>query len=316
MDAAHARPGSTTPAWVYFLVLTSFAVSTGVTDLHIRAFPARAYAEFIPAVVQGTADAPERYRVLVPFQVHGLAAVTGWSMAAAWHLSRFLWILAAYLVFFAYLRTWFRANVALVGTAIVAATLPLTFTNSWAHPDHMAELALFTAGCWAIARNADWWFLALLVVSSLNRETTVFLVCVYAAVSWNRPHGWLKTAGFAGVWGVIYVGLRVVRGFAVYDLWQVRRNVAFLQLLPPNYDPYYRAYAYFVIVLFAPLLLLGLRGLRDKPIFVRRALLVVPLFALVCFTISSIIETRIFTPLYPIVMPAVMFSLAPADIQE
>ena len=53
--------------------------------------------------------------------------------------------------------------------------MPLTYTNSWPHPDHIPELALFTLACLAVARGHDGWFAAALIVASLNRETSAFL---------------------------------------------------------------------------------------------------------------------------------------------
>jgi hypothetical protein len=93
------------------------------------------------------------------------------------------------------------------------------------------------------------------------------------------------------------------------------RNLEFLKLLPPNYDLYYRAYAWFGIVLFAPLVYLGLRADRSAPLFVRRALWVVPPVVFVAFTISSIVESRIFTLLYPLTLPAALFGLFGAGQQ-
>ena len=105
-------------------------------------------------MIAGTADAPERYRVLVPFTVEGFRHLTGTTPANAWHLTRLTLFFVGFATFFVYLRTWFSDTLALLGTSIVAGTWPLTLTNSWAHPDHVAELALFTAGCLAIARTS------------------------------------------------------------------------------------------------------------------------------------------------------------------
>ena len=87
-----------------------------------------------------------------------------------------------------------------------------------------------------------------------------------------------------------------------------------MRLLPENFDPYYRAYAYFGLLLFGGLVAVAVyHAEAPPPLFVTRALWIVPMFGAVAFTISSIIESRIFTPLYPLVMPAVIFALASAD---
>ena len=299
--------------WRALVVLALLSVASGFADLRMRSYPARAYSEFIPSVVAGTADAPERYRVLVPFTVEGFRAITRLGPANAWHLTRLLLFFLGYLTFFVYLRTWFSGPLALLGTAIVAGTWPLTLTNSWAHPDHVAELLLFTAGCLAIARQRTTWLFVTMVVATFNRETAIFLVPTYLAAGALTASRLAVGGLLAGIWVAIYAGLRAWRGFAGYDYLQVTRNLDFLKLLPENYDPYYRAYAYFGLVLFGGLLAIAIRDGSPKPPFIARALWVVPLFGVVAFTISSIIETRIFTPLYPLVMPAVMSALASAD---
>jgi hypothetical protein len=209
-----------------------------------------------------------------------------------------------------YLRTWFAAETALTGVAIMAATLPLTFTNSWGHPDHAAELALFPLAAAAIARRRDGWFALALPLAGLNRETSVFLVLLYALAYPLDRARMLKTVAFALEWFAVYAGLRLVRGLSHYDYWQASRNWADLKIpLPAVYDPYYRTYAYFVVILFAPMMYIALRN-RAAPPFIRRGLIIAPIFVLICFLFSNIIETRIFTPLYAMVLPSVMFALS------
>jgi hypothetical protein len=152
-------------------------------------------------------------------------------------------------------------------------------------------------------------FAFVLPLATLNRETAVFLVLLYAvAEPLSLTRVW-RLVGFGALWAAIYVGLRLAYGIQHYEYWQVRRNLEFLTLLPANYDPYYRAYAWFGVVLFGPLVWLGLHADRSAPPFVRRALWVVPPIVLVAFTISSIIESRIFTPLFPLTLPAALFGL-------
>jgi hypothetical protein len=299
------------------LIIGIMSVASGFVDLRTRAYPVRPYTEFIPGVVNGSADAPERYRVLVPFTAAALTRMTGLSPSAIWHTSRLALFFVAYIVFFCYLRTWFSPSRSLLGTAVVAATLPLTFTNSWAHPDHIAELALFTGGCLAIARQQFGWTALLVAVATLNRETAVFLVLLHLAAGPLTRARLLRTMLLGVEWAAIYLALRIWRGIAHYDYLQIWRNLEFLRLLPSNYDPYYRAYAYFVFVLFGGLLAVALLTRTRPPgAFADRALWIVPPFAAVAFTMSSIIETRIFTPLYPLVMPAVIFACGTADTAD
>jgi hypothetical protein len=287
------------------LVYLSLAISLGFADLRMRAHTEKVIAEYIPGVVNNTESAPGAYRVLAPFVIQEASRLTGASLSATWYATRLLFIYLAFCCMHFYLRTWFAPEQALTGVAITAATLPLTFTNSWPHPDHIPELALFTLGAMAIARRSDALFAVALAVAALNRETSVFLVLLYAvAEPLSRPR-LMRLTLFAAEWFAIYAGLRAIRGLRHYDYWQAGRNLTDLGLLPAAFDPYYRAYAYFAVVLFGPMLFLALRN-RDAPPFARRALLVVPCFAAVAFMFSNIIESRIFTPLFPLVLPGLI----------
>jgi hypothetical protein len=304
------RPGS----WhVWILIYLVVTVATGFMDVRTRQHAARAWTAYIPEVVDGTAEAPGRYRVLAPFLHRGLERVTGLAPATVWYVTRLAWLLAAYAIFHVYLRTWFDHGLAGAGTLLVAAALPLTFTNSWGHPDHFPELALFTLGCLAAARRHDALFAVALVAAALNRETAGFLILVYLLAAPLDRVRLGRAALFGGLFLAVYAGLRVWRGYAAYDIWQLGRNVDFLGLLPPGYDPYYRAYAWFVVALFGPLAWLALAARPQSPWFPRYVALVAIPFVAVAFTLSSIIETRIFTPLFALLVPAVMFALFPPD---
>jgi hypothetical protein len=297
------------------ILYVTIAIAAGFADLRMRAHTDKVVADYIPGVVANTESAPGAYRVLAPLLVDEVATFTGVSLLTAWYATRLAWFYVALCCFHLYLRTWFSAEHAFAGVALTAATLPLTFTNSWPHPDSIPELTLFTLAAAAIARRRDLWFALALAAAAFNRETSVFLVLLYAvARPLTRRHA-AATGLFALEWASIYAGLRVVRGLRHYAYWQVARNWADLGLLPAAYDPYYRAYAYFVIALFGPMLYLALRHLSrpDVPAFPRRALLVVPVFVAVAFMFSNLIETRIFTPLYTLIVPGAMFSLFDAD---
>jgi hypothetical protein len=297
----------TEDAWCVLLYI-SIAIATGFADLRMRPHTLTV-TKYITGVVDGSEYAPGKYRVLAPFIIDGLADASGVSLEATWYGTRLLFIFLAYLALHAYLRTWFPPRIALAGVALTAATLPLTITNSWPHPDSMPELALFSLGAMAIARRNDGLFAIVLALAALNRETSAFLVALYF-VAFPVTRDRLTRTLFLGFeWLTIYAGLRILRGVQHYDYWQAGRNLADLALLPANYDPYYRGYAYFAIVLFGPLLALALRERAKLPSFARRALLVVPCFVAVAFTFSSIIESRIFLPLYPLVLPAFMFAV-------
>jgi hypothetical protein len=298
-------------AWVLYAAV---AIAVGFVDYRVRPGNQQTYpiTEYIPGVIAGKYGAPADYRVLAPFAIDFFTRLTGLDPLTGFVVSRVLVIYASLVALHAYVRVWFSSAAAAGATLGVAALLPLTCTNGWANPDSFPELALFTLGCLLIARKRDAWFLPLLVVASLNRETAVFLVVLWG--SYRLPGAWRREAprfaGFALVWLVIYAGLRVLRGYQPYELWMLEQNIASLTIAPPGYDPYRRIFGFFWLLFLAAPTWLAIYGSRlpRTPIFMRRTLPALAAFLVTCFTISKIIEARIFIPAIPLLLPAVVRS--------
>jgi hypothetical protein len=208
-----------------------------------------------------------------------------------------------------YLTRWFAPPVAAAGNALLAACLPLTFNNGWGHPDHVIELVLLALAAGAIVRRATWPFIAgLLAVATLNRETSALIVALYVlSEPWSRARA-VGAAGLAAVWLAVALGLRVALGWVSYDPWQLDHNVAYLLglgQLPPG--PYTKLYPWFFAGLLGVMGLATAQGWRRQPRLVRMsAAVVVPLFVVTCMLFSSVIETRIFSPLLVLLVPGVM----------
>jgi len=302
------------PRWVALVVYLVLTVVIGFLDYRVRRHVDHVATVYIPQVLDGSYGAPAIYRVLAPWLIERTAALTGLTLMHAFLTTRLLVILATLLVFDRYLRTWFTPVVSLAGTVAMVALLPLTLTNSYPHPDSFPELLLFTAGCLAIARGQHGWLVPLVAVAAMNRETTAFLVLLWASLYWRkRPDARLMGWGLAigGAWAAVYAGLRAWRGVQHYKYWMVKENLGVLSLLPSGFDPYTRASAYFWILLAAPLLWLAWQARRrvDLPPFLRRAPEVACVTLVVGFLFAAVIESRIFTPLLPLLIPSALAAL-------
>jgi hypothetical protein len=291
------------------------ALAVGFVDFRLRPHVARGYEAYPRAVIENTEDPPGKYRVLAPYVFEALVTVGGASRELTWVVFRFLCLLAGLYASHWLFSAWFQTPGAALGSVLNAVLLLLTFTNSWPHPDHLVEWAVVTAGAAALVHGRLGLFAGILLVAALNRETSFFLwLLAAAALPWTRRHLMFLTATGSG-WVAVYAGLRVWRGVAMYDPWQAGRNLEFLGLLPEGYDPYYRAYAWFGVALLAPAVWAAWRSWDTFPRLVRAGIaVVVPAFVVVAFLFSSIIETRIFTPLLPLLASAVMFHLHSADM--
>jgi hypothetical protein len=290
------------------------ATAMGFVDYHIRTYPDLGYEKYSPSVIAGNAEAPGRYRVLAPYAYEGVRRATGLSPLYAWLVFRWLSLLLALLATHLYLRTWFETGKAVAGNMLMFALMPLTFTNAWPHPDHFVELFLFTLGCACIARGWFGTFVLVLGLNALNRETSVFLLALFSLATPDSAGHRGRTIACTVLWAAIYVGLRWALGFETYDAWQARRNFGWLLPMSPNYPPYYRIRGWFYLLLLVPCFWLAARSWRVQPRFVRVATaFVAPAFVVVGFLFSSVIEARIFAPLMPLLLPAMLVTLFPTD---
>jgi hypothetical protein len=305
----------TARAWLWLVPFyVALATAAGFSDYHTRLNPDLGFTKYIPDVVSGTAEPPGRYRVLAPILFDRFERASGWSRVTDWLVFRWICLILALLAGHVYLRTWFGDGEAALGNALIMALLPLTFTNSWPNPDQFTELALFTFACACIARGWWWAFLAALAFNALNRETSLFLVLLFA-VAGPMHRERLSRAAAAGVlWAAITVGLRWRLGFVPYDPWHLTANVASLVPMGPGFPGYKRIFGWFFLVLLVPCFLVAIRQWSRQPRAARVAAgVVAPLLVLTGTLFSSTIESRIFTPVLPLLAPSMLFALRGGD---
>lgn len=295
------------------------AIATAVGFVDFRVRPAinfeHAFTTYVPAVLNGTEAPPAKYRVLAPHAYAALATWTGLDARDAWFVFRWLCLLAALIAGHALFRTWFETGPAVAGNALGVVLLWLTFTGGYPHPDHLMELFLFTLGCACVARGWDLGFVAVVAISALNRETSAFLLPLFLlARGLSRPHlTW--TAGAVLIWFGVTLMLRWRLGWEPYDPLRVAENLAAMTSPSPEIvvrDLYYRLFPWFWVILVVPVFIaIGLSWAR-QPRYTRVAAAVVaPALLLTGFLFSSVIESRIFTPVIPLLMPGLLFALFP-----
>lgn len=270
-------------------------------------------SEYIPSVLGGTSGAPAKYRVAMPYAIELFTRQTGGDPYLVFLGVEIFFIGASLLMVYVYLRRWYAEGASLAGTLGVAAFLPLTFTNSWAHPDTFPDLFLFTAGCLAVAARRDALLALILLVGMFNRETMGFLALLWAAERWPewRSKGTImRGVMLFGLCGGVYVGLRWARGFEHYQMWMVQKNLEYMNVLPEGFDPFTRVAGFFWIVLLgAPAWLAWSAAQQpDSPRFFMSGWSIAILFIVVAWLFAAIIETRVFVPALPLLLPGAIAS--------
>jgi hypothetical protein len=265
-------------------------------------------------IMNGTAEAPYRYRVLVPAVCEALRRMLGVAMSrdAAFLLSYALYDLGAVILFlwllFAYLRGWFPRERALIGVLFAAAAMPVALRDHYFQPWSLLEAALFTAGLVCIYRRRLLLLAAVTALASLNRETAVFIPVAFlvantgarGGLNGDRPDGRrtaLLFAGYAAIWAAAFFGLRAALGSApdVITLSEIfARNTTAGGLMRS---------ALRAAALFGAFWIFAVAGFRRAPRFARRMALVAIPYVAAILVWGVWYEVRLLLPLYAIVLP-------------
>jgi hypothetical protein len=264
-------------------------------------------------ILSGTASAPYRYRVLVPFAVEGLVQLlsTRLTRAHAFGLAYDIYDLLAVFfllgMLFWWSRTWFTAPQALTGVLFVAATMPIALKDHYFQPWSLLESGLFSAALLAMHRQHYSVLLGIMAAATLNKETAIFIVLAFLLTldGPSRFKAWRHSSsmsiaclgGLFLVWLSIHAGLRYALGHGsllsrVPGL--IARNLAEDSLVRTGINASLFLGGFWV---FAAM------GLRDAPRFIRRVALIIPFYLAAVLIWGVWYEVRLLMPLYPVLVP-------------
>jgi hypothetical protein len=260
------------------------------------------------AIIGGGMLAPNQYRILTPYLAEALHRL-GLSLGASYDAIRFVAMFLAMVAFYIYARRWLSGPLAGLSLLVLTAILPFAYLVESQDLESI-ELLVFTLGLWAIRDGRDAMLVPLVLVGTLNKETAGLLIAFWAVnrlgisvwpvlggVRVTPNGGWPRVAvtgaALVAAWTLPYVGLRLAFGLREYytDFVMLGHNLVDL-----------RSYLY-PLLLFGPLWYLAVRRASRAPAFLRRCLLVIPLYFALCWLLAAPSEVRLFLILAPIILP-------------
>lgn len=265
------------------------------------------------AIIQGIAESPYRYRILIPM----LLASAPPPMALWYGLVEALGIAVLLVSLRRFLRRFFNDDHVTIAILIAALSFIIASRDHWVQSWTWVEGAMmvlaFTQAFRIYETRAtviDRITYALLVVlACLNRETGLFIALLFVvlAIGYRRKHEVLWGCFYLVLFAVIFLGLRLMLG-------NVDLQYSPALLLRHNLD----RSAYSAASLF---LLLGvwwwfsLVGYRRAPRFFRYATWIIPPYIVLWFLFAVWYETRLMVPLYPLLLPLALYgTLSPEHI--
>lgn len=268
----------------------------------------------------------EQSRVLQYYIPEFFHKLFGMSVPDAYILQRLLFVFITFCAFHLYLRKWFDQRGAMLGVVFLAAIMPLTYFN---HLQESAPLLMlmFLLCLWAIRENRHWLYAGLLLVGAMANETVLIIPAVYwfyqvGELNWKKPE-WprlfrvsvmtLITCAPAYAWTIL---IRYITRDAEHlgGAWHLPDNLASIgdALLSNPLDWWNKPYLYIFIIFGAMWVYAYLRW-ADKPLFLRRASLMVPLFVISHMLTGIILEVRQMIPISYIIIPMALLYLIPMN---
>lgn len=260
-------------------------------------------------MVLGYAPAPNQYRPLTPFVAEWLRPLMPrHSVYEAYFTLRALVTGGTLLCFDRYLRTWFSNAAAAAGALCLAAIIPFTYYAVIQESDPI-NLLVFVAAFWALAHKRDRLLLPLVLVGTVNRETTALIPVVYLAARWRRALAWralLRAALLGAAWILVYGAILAAYGRRGYitDEVKLSQNLA-------SWGP-----TILVILMFGVMWILPFVAARRSPRLLRRALWLLPPYVLLHYVVALVQEVRLFLPFAPVLIPLSWWSLFPEALRD
>lgn len=264
----------------------------------------------------------EQSRLLQFYIPEALHRVAGLSIAHAYLLQHWAFVLATLLCFHAYLRRWFTPGAAFAGVMTLAAILPLTYMDDLQESAPLLMLT-FLLALWAIRERHAGWYTFTLAAGALNNETMLVLPAAYFFCNYPglRAGPLLRLCGMTLLTSApAYALVGAVRYFTRDNphlgpglQWPDNWHGIFTEAALSPLD-WYEARHLYVLFFFGALWIYAALDWRNKPLFLRRAALMVPLFVLAHLITGVITEVRQMEPLAYIVLPLALFFLAPESV--
>jgi hypothetical protein len=307
---------------VLFILFAGIAVMICIIDrapMHLQShFPEvriqEEFQEYLDGVVDRTLPGPYVYRIFVPHLIFSLHQSLPFVSALMWDFGlKILILIFCQLIFLNYLRSFFSGMAALAGVLwfdiLIGVSLFHIQGPSVIETTDLMNVLIFSLALHAIYRGRFILLCAVLFWGTFNRETTWILSPILFFREWFGPRSWRRLLVAVTAVALPYFGLRwlIASPTTIWFLTQdIRLNIPFLS---PQHTWGALVANLHLLFLLGPLIVLGIYRFREHPIFLQIAFSIAPLFIIIHYIVGSIRETRLWMPLYLLLIPLALDNL-------
>ncbi len=245
---------------------------------------------------------------MIPEAIHRFL---GTSIQNAYLLQRWFFVFLAFVAFHAFLRRWFDDKIAFAGVVFLSAVMPLTYMN-YLQESAPLLMVTFLLALWAIRDHRPVIYAGILLLGTLNNETMLVLPAVFFFYNFEgfRWGHLLKLAG--RTIATCLPAYAVAASIRIYNI--ERPHLGGAWHLPDNWNgimegiqrspfEYWNATYLYVFFLFGAFWVFALLRFKEKPLFLRRAWMMIPLYFISHMLTGIISESRQMIPLSFIIIP-------------
>lgn len=270
---------------------------------------------YVNGVTEATSAGPYVYRVFIPYLAYGINSILPFiSLVNLDLLLKIFFLIVCQLTFYYYLRNFFPDMLSLMGVFLMDILLGFTFSSiigpSIGENADLLNLAVFILVLNALYKNKFLIVVVFLFIGTFNRETTLFLIPIIFMHDLILEKGLLRTVAALFAVAVPYIGLRLLINPPVADWFTFEALIKNIPFLSAEMTSSALIANFHVVFLLIPLIVLSLFNFKQHPQFLRIAAYITPLFILVHYLIGNIIETRLWIPLFMILIPLSVNSLS------
>lgn len=286
------------------------------TPIHRPEFKTETIREFnlyYNGVVSAALPGPYAYRILVPYAVYGIASVVPVSPIDIDFVLKFFLLLFCQIIFHSFLRSYLGEWESFAGVLLL--DLLLLFSLSYIHGPSVLETGdianalVFISILLLLHQNKFVLLCAVAALGMLNRETPIALVPVVFLQDRFAHRGWHRSAILLLILGAVYLVPRLLIESPSSN-WFLFEGIPWnIPFVAENFAKPLVANVR-LLVLLGPLLLLAFSRFQEQPVFFKHAAILVPIFLLVHYVLATIIEARLWMPLFVVLIPMAMHTLS------